>query len=85
MGHTWKDNHTMKNWEEDIREQFRNTCPYAPIIFVSALTKQRPTNFWDDQANQWKSKYTYSISVLNDVIMDAIAINSNTDRQRETS
>ena len=35
-----KDNHTMKNWEEDIREQFQY-LPYAPIIFVSALTKQR--------------------------------------------
>ena len=30
----------MKNWEEDIREQFQY-LPYAPIIFVSALTKQR--------------------------------------------
>ena len=40
-----KDNHTMKNWEEDIREQFQY-LPYAPIIFVSALTKATsPTNF----------------------------------------
>ena len=38
-----KDNHTMKNWEEDIREQFQY-LPYAPIIFVSALTNVS-TNF----------------------------------------
>ena len=44
-----KDNHTMKNWEEDIREQFQY-LPYAPIIFVSeTLTKQRlPQTSWDD-------------------------------------
>ena len=35
-----KDNHTMKQWEDDIRDQFQYLS-YAPIVFVSALTKQR--------------------------------------------
>ena len=40
MGYHWKDNHTMKQWEDDIRDQFQYLS-YAPIVFVSALTKQR--------------------------------------------
>lgn len=35
-----KDNHTVAKWEADIRDQFQ-FLSYAPIIFVSALTKQR--------------------------------------------
>ncbi|ETI86605.1 MAG: GTPase Der, partial [Streptococcus anginosus DORA_7] len=35
-----KDNKTMQNWEADIRDQFQYLS-YAPIVFVSALTKQR--------------------------------------------
>ena len=59
-----KDNHTMKNWEEDIREQFQY-LPYAPIIFVSALTKQRLHKLPEmiKQISE-KSKHTYSISCL---------------------
>ena len=30
-----KDNHTVANWEADIRDQFQ-FLSYAPIIFVSA-------------------------------------------------
>ena len=59
-----KDNHTMKNWEEDIREQFQY-LPYAPIIFVSALTKQRLHKLPEmiKQISE-KPKHTYSISCL---------------------
>ena len=39
-----KDNHTMKQWEDDIRDQFQYLS-YAPIVFVSALTKQRLHKF----------------------------------------
>ncbi|MGC4440713.1 GTP-binding protein, partial [Streptococcus suis] len=35
-----KDNRTVKEWEDDIRDNFQYIS-YAPIIFVSALTKQR--------------------------------------------
>ena len=79
-----KDNHTMKNWEEDIREQFQY-LPYAPIIFVSALTKQRLHKLPEMIKQISESQNTRIPSaVLNDVIMDAIAIKSNTYRQRET-
>ncbi|WP_150534242.1 GTP-binding protein, partial [Streptococcus pneumoniae] len=70
-----KDNHTMKNWEEDIREQFQY-LPYAPIIFVSALTKQRLHKLPEMIKQISESQNTRIPSaVLNDVIMDAIAIN----------
>ncbi|MBG9367497.1 ribosome biogenesis GTPase Der [Streptococcus sp. NLN64] len=70
-----KDNHTMKNWEEDIRDQFQYLA-YAPIIFVSALTKQRlhklPDMIKEISQNQ---NLRIPSAVLNDVIMDAIAVN----------
>jgi len=70
-----KDNHTIKNWEEDIREQFQY-LPYAPIIFVSALTKQRLHKLPEMIKQISESQNTRIPSaVLNDVIMDAIAIN----------
>ena len=70
-----KDNHTMKNCEEDIREQFQY-LPYAPIIFVSALTKQRLHKLPEMIKQISESQNTRIPSaVLNDVIMDAIAIN----------
>ena len=70
-----KDNHTMKKWEEDIREQFQY-LPYAPIVFVSALTKQRLHKLPEMIKQISESQNTRIPSaVLNDVIMDAIAIN----------
>ena len=70
-----KDNHTMKQWEDDIRDQFQYLS-YAPIIFVSALTKQRLHKLPDMIKQISESQNTRIPSaVLNDVIMDAIAIN----------
>ena len=65
----------MKKWEEDIREQFQY-LPYAPIVFVSALTKQRLHKLPEMIKQISESQNTRIPSaVLNDVIMDAIAIN----------
>lgn len=70
-----KDNHTTTQWEDDIRHQFQ-FLSYAPIIFVSAMTKQR-LNKLPEMIKQIHTNQTKRISsaVLNDVIMDAIAIN----------
>lgn len=70
-----KDNHTMAQWETDIREQFQY-IPYAPIVFVSAVTKQRLHKLPDviKQVSQSQNTRIPS-SVLNDVVMDAVAIN----------
>lgn len=69
-----KDTHTMKKFEEDIRKEFKY-LDYAPIIFVSAKTKQRlhllPGLIETISLNQ---NLRITSSVLNDVILDAVAI-----------
>ena len=77
-----KDNDTMKNetntmrdFEEEIRDEFQY-LDYAPIIFVSAVTKQRlnklPQLIEEVSMNQ---NMRIPSALLNDVIMDAVAIN----------
>ena len=70
-----KDNHTMKDFEEKIRNQFLY-LDYAPILFVSAKTHQRlnqiPALIEEVAMNQ---NLRISSSVLNEIIMDAVAIN----------
>ena len=76
LGYSWeRQPHHEKKWEEDIREQFQY-LPYAPIVFVSALTKQRLHKLPEMIKQISESQNTRIPSaVLNDVIMDAIAIN----------
>ncbi len=64
----------MKQWEDDIRDQFQYLS-YAPIIFVSALTKQRCKSPEMIKAISESQNTRIPSAVLNDVIMDAIAIN----------
>ncbi|KRL99483.1 ribosome biogenesis GTPase Der [Liquorilactobacillus satsumensis] len=70
-----KTNHTMQEFEELIRQEFQYLS-YAPIIFVSARTKQRL-----DQLPQLIKRINENhqrripSAVLNDVVMDAIARN----------
>ena len=70
-----KDNSTMKDFEKDIRKEFAYLS-YAPIVYVSALTKQRlnklPEMIKRVSENQ---RLRVQSSVLNDVIMDAVAMN----------
>ncbi|EOT42486.1 ribosome biogenesis GTPase Der [Enterococcus columbae] len=70
-----KDTHTMRNFELEIREEFQY-LDYAPLIFVSAKTKQRldklPTMIEEVSQNQ---NLRVPSAVLNDIIMDAVAIN----------
>lgn len=69
-----KDNHTMKDFENLIRQEFQY-LDYAPIIFVSAKTKQRlqslPAMIVEVSENQTRRIQS---SVLNDVLMDAITV-----------
>ena len=78
-----KDNHTVAQWEDDVRNNFQYIT-YAPIIFVSALTKQR-LNKLPDMIKQISQSQNTRIpsAVLNDVIMDAVAVNPTpTDKGR---
>lgn len=70
-----KDDKTMRDWEELIRTEM-SFLDYAPIVFLSALTKKRLHTLFDPlnlaAENHKKRVVTH---VLNDVIMDAVAMN----------
>lgn len=70
-----KETNTMPDFEAEIRDEFQY-LDYAPIIFVSAATKQRlnqlPALIEEVSMNQ---NMRIPSALLNDVIMDAVAIN----------
>ncbi|BBH21013.1 GTPase Der [Paenibacillus baekrokdamisoli] len=70
-----KDEKTMKNFTQDIREQFL-FMTYAPIVFLSALTKQRLHKLLPivTRASE-QHALRIQTHLLNDVLSDAIAIN----------
>lgn len=76
-----KDEKTMKEFEQNIRDHFQ-FLDYAPIVFLSAKTKKRihtllpMINLASDNHNM-----RVQTNILNDVIMDAVAMNPTpTDR-----
>lgn len=70
-----KDTKTMQAFEQIIRDEFQYLS-YAPIVFVSAKTKQRLVKLPPliKQVYEHHNKRVQS-SMLNDVLMDAIAAN----------
>lgn len=70
-----KNDKTMKEFEENIREHFKY-LDYAPIVYLSAVTKQRVNTLLPiiDTVSENHSMRVQS-SILNEVIMDAIAMN----------
>lgn len=70
-----KDNTTFNEFKRTIREQFAY-MPYAPVMFVSALTGQRVMQLLD-QAVYVSNNHSMRIStgVLNDVLNEAMALN----------
>lgn len=70
-----KDDKTMKNFTDEIRESFL-FLDYAPIIFVSAQTKQRVHQILPI-INRVSANHAMRIqsSILNEVIEDAVVRN----------
>jgi GTPase len=70
-----KDEKTMKEFEEKIKAHFL-FLDYAPIVFLSALTKKRTHTLIPmiDLASE-NHAMRVPTNVLNDVIMDAVAMN----------
>lgn len=70
-----KDNRTMQEFEQHIRNEFKY-LDYTPIVFVSAKTRQRldklPALIKMVDQNH---KRRITSSVLNEVLLDAIATN----------
>ncbi|WP_404428379.1 ribosome biogenesis GTPase Der [Sutcliffiella horikoshii] len=70
-----KDEKTMKEFEQKIRDHFL-FLDYAPIVFLSAKTKKRIHTLIPkiEMASENHSMRVIT-TVLNDVIMDAVAMN----------
>ncbi|MBO9128254.1 ribosome biogenesis GTPase Der [Bacillus sp. 165] len=70
-----KDEKTMKEFEEKIRAHFQ-FLDYAPIVFLSAKTKKRIHTLLP-MINVASESHAIRVqtNVLNDVIMDAVAMN----------
>jgi GTP-binding protein len=70
-----KDTYTMNKWEKEIRAHFQ-FITYAPVIFLSALTKQRVRTLFPEIKRIFQN-YTRRVqtSVLNDVVLDAFYVN----------
>ncbi len=67
-----KDNHTVTQYDKKIRTAL-SYMPYAPILYVSALTGQRVSNLYETVNyvdNQ--SKTRISTGMLNDMLNDAM-------------
>ncbi|GAB2318606.1 ribosome biogenesis GTPase Der [Alkalibacterium sp. s-m-22] len=78
-----KETNTMKEFELDVRDEFQYLA-YAPIIFVSAMTKKR-LHLLPDKIEEVFMNRNLRIqsSILNDVVMDAVATNPTpTDKGR---
>lgn len=70
-----KDNHTMKKFTDDIRREFQ-FIDYAPLIFVSAETKQRLSQLPQMIAHvHGNFNRRVQSSLLNEVLVDAIRVN----------
>ncbi|KIL48944.1 GTP-binding protein Der [Jeotgalibacillus alimentarius] len=70
-----KDEKTMDKFEKTIRAHFQ-FLDYAPVVFVSALTKKRIHTLLPviNMASENHSMRVQS-SILNEVVMDAVAMN----------
>ena len=65
----------MKRFIKDIRAHFQ-FMPYAPIVFLSALTKKRIHTLMPEILKVYEnSKREIKTSILNDVILDAYNLN----------
>lgn len=70
-----KDNHTMNKFIKDMDSELKY-MPYAPKIFISALTGQRVSNIFE-LINTVHDNNCLRIStgLLNDVLVEAMAMN----------
>ncbi|MCL2575581.1 MAG: ribosome biogenesis GTPase Der [Defluviitaleaceae bacterium] len=70
-----KDNKTMKKFEEKIDSELK-FMPYAPKMYISALTGQRVDNLFDEiKIVSQNATMRVQTGVLNEVILEATARN----------
>lgn len=70
-----KNTHTMAEFEKKIRDEFK-FLSFAPIVFVSALTKERVANLFKVINDSYEGYTTrISTSVLNEVLLETVLRN----------
>ena len=70
-----KDNKTMAKYTEKIEHELKY-MPYAPKLFISALTGQRLNNLFDDiKMAAQNAALRIQTGILNEVLVEAMAIN----------
>ena len=70
-----KDENTMASFSKEVRKQYK-FLDYAPIIFLSALTKRRVNTLFEALDLVHQAYYTrIKTSLLNDVIQEAQVMN----------
>ncbi len=74
-----KETNTMSEYEKMIRREYK-FLDYAPIIFLSALTKRRVNTLFDALVNVHEAYHTrIKTSLLNDVLQEAQVLNQAPD------
>lgn len=74
-----KDNHSVNEFTQTIRENFK-FLSYAPILFVSAKTKQRVNTICENIARVYNNSCKHiQTSIINEIILDAFAYNPTPD------
>lgn len=70
-----KDSHTMASYEKKIRDEFK-FLSFAPIVFVSAVTKDKIENLFSVINDAYEGYSTrISTSVLNEVLLEMVLRN----------
>ena len=70
-----KETNTMQEFEKDVREKFKY-LDYAPIVFLSALTKSRIKTLYPMLKMTYEAyRRRIQTSILNDVVLDAYQMN----------
>jgi GTP-binding protein len=75
-----KDSSTMSDYVRYIRQQF-NFVPYAPVLFISALTRQRVDQVLETAVRVYQQRHQrIPTGELNDLVRDSIARHSPPSR-----
>ena len=70
-----KDTNTMSSFEKEIRKEYK-FLDYAPVVFLSALTKRRINTLFESLVAVHEAYHTrIKTSLLNDVIQEAQVMN----------
>ncbi|MCR4911950.1 MAG: ribosome biogenesis GTPase Der [Bacilli bacterium] len=74
-----KDTNTMSSFTKDIKKEYK-FLDYAPIVYLSALTKRRVNTLFDALKQVHEAYYTrIKTSLLNDVMQEAQVMNQSPD------